>query len=277
MSLTRCWELKLTLLCVFEITRKMIRCDYDENTPLELEPPTKLKWREPLAIRRGPCGLELTSAGEKQLLWTACGGQETFSDAGSKVLIGLVKDVFAYGDTFVQEVSNKYFATYHAWLPILNNGSTKFNIRIMLKNSEVLDDFLGLLLLCMYLVSQKPCHHPNHTSNNLLYRTTRRLFHLLEEPNHVSSHTRLQAGLLLTAYECGHGMTKEASATLGTCFGLIRQLDISAQQHTKNILYSDDTLAPIRRLCWTCIVFLDRLSPSLLVETVSMFKLALLT
>ncbi|KAH6607131.1 hypothetical protein Trco_003444 [Trichoderma cornu-damae] len=209
---------------------KFLRCEYDDETPLESEPDTKPRWSEPLAIRRGSCGLELSSAGEKQLLWAACRGQEPQPDqADGKALMSLVKDVFSYGDTSVEQVSHRYFATFQSWLPIIDEPRTKFDLRIMQQQvAEALYDSMALLLLCMHLLSQRPCHHPNHTSNSVLYRTTRRLFLLLETPSRVPSLTRLQAGLLLTAYECGHGLAKEASSTLGTCFGLVRQLDMSA-------------------------------------------------
>ncbi|KAL7947976.1 hypothetical protein V8C42DRAFT_342961 [Trichoderma barbatum] len=241
-------------------SRKLIRCEYGDDSPIEAtEPDTKILWSEPLAIRRDTCGLELTAAGEKQLLWTACQTQEPYrNQADSKVLISLVKDIFTYGGTSVEQVSNRYFATAHDWIPIVDESKTRFYLRTMQDDAQIYDP-LALLLLCMLLVNQAPCHHPNHTSSSALYRTTRRLLSLLSTPtSDLFSLAMLQAGLLLTTYECGHGMSREASSTLGSCFGLIRQLDMAALQKKAADSRYDDALESSRKLCWGCIVYLDR-------------------
>ncbi|KAL6797773.1 hypothetical protein GGI42DRAFT_85821 [Trichoderma sp. SZMC 28013] len=240
---------------------KLLRCEYDDDAPIEeTEPDTKLLWSEPLAIKRDSCGLELTPAGEKQLLWIACQTQEQHSNqANTKSLMSLVKDIFKYGGTSTEQILNRYFATAHDWIPIVDEPNFRFNLRIIRENTELYYDPLALLLLCMLLMNQQPCYHPHHTPNSALYRTTRRLFALLNTPTiDTYSLARLQAGLLLSAYGCGHGMAKEASSTLASCFGLIRQLDMSAVQNKAATRHFVDVQEPIRRLCWASIVFLDR-------------------
>ncbi|KAF3065644.1 hypothetical protein CFAM422_009832 [Trichoderma lentiforme] len=237
-------------------------CEYDDVASIEeTEPDTKRLWSEPLAIKRDSCGLELTPAGEKQLLWIACQTQERHSDqADTKSLMSLVKDTLKYGGTSAEQVSDRYFATAHEWIPIVDEPKFRFNLRIIRENTDFYYDSLALLLLCMLLMNQQPCYHPNHTPNSAIYRTTRRLFSLLNTPTIVDTYSlaRLQAGLLLSAYECGHGMAREASSTLASCFGLIRQLDMSAVQNKAANRHYDDVQEPIRRLCWATIVFLDR-------------------
>ncbi|PNP52459.1 hypothetical protein THARTR1_07063 [Trichoderma harzianum] len=236
-------------------------CEYDDDAPIEAtEPDTKRLWSEPLAIKRDSCGLELTPAGEKQLLWIACQNQEQHSDqAGTKSLISLVKDTLKHGGTSVEQVLTRYFATAHNWMPIVDEPKFRFNLQIIRENTELYYDPLALLLLCMLLMKQQPCYHPNHTSNSALYRTTRRIFALLNTSLiDAYSLTRLHAGLLLSAYECGHGMAREASSTLASCFGLIRQLDMSAVQNKAADRHYADVQESARRLCWASIVFLDR-------------------
>ncbi|KAJ4865308.1 fungal zn(2)-Cys(6) binuclear cluster domain-containing protein [Trichoderma breve] len=241
---------------------KLLRCEYDDKAPIEeTEPDTKLLWSEHLAIKRDSCGLELTPAGEKQLLWIACQTQEQHSDqVDTKSLMSLVSDIFKYGDTSAEQVSNRYFATAHHWIPIVDAPRFKFTLGVNRIYTELYHDSFALLLLCMLLMNQQPCYHPNHTPNSALYRTTRRLFSLLNTPTtDTYSLARLQAGLLLSAYECGHGMAREASSTLASCFGLIRQLDmIAVQNKAENGHGYKDTQEPDRRLCWASIVFLDR-------------------
>ncbi|KAL9488097.1 hypothetical protein ACSS6W_000374 [Trichoderma asperelloides] len=225
-------------------------CKYDDDRPpLEAEPVTKLRWSEPLAIQRDSCGLELTPVGERQLLWAACQSQEPYpKQTDAKSLMNLTEDIFAYGGTSAQLVWDKYFATAYSWLPVLEESNINFNVLAM-QESDIHKDILALLLLCMYLLNQAPCYHPNHTSNSSLHKATRRVFSLVETSDDVFSHaTKLQAGLLLTAYECGHGMTREATSTLGACFGIIRQLE-----H-----HREDVLVPVLKRCWAGIVSLDR-------------------
>ncbi|KAK4060798.1 transcriptional regulator family: Fungal Specific TF [Trichoderma aggressivum f. europaeum] len=173
--------------------------------------------------------------------------------------MSLVKDTFKYGGTSAEQVLNRYFATAHNWMPIIDEPKFRFNLRIIREHAELYYDFPALLLLCMLLMNQQPCCHPHHTPNSALYRTTRRLFALLHTPTiDTYSFAKLQAGLLLCAYECGHGMAREASSTLASCFGLIRQLDMSAVQNKAANRHYDDVQEPARRLCWASIVFLDR-------------------
>lgn len=236
-----------------DLNRKLSRCEYGDNRPLEAEPVTKLRWSEPLAIQRESCGLELTPVGERQLLWAACQSLESHPrQTDTKRLMNLTEDIFAYGGTSAQQVWDRHFATGYSWLPVLEESNISFNVLVM-QESGIHKDVLALLLLCMYLLNQAPCYHPNHTSNSSLHKTTSRIFSLVEASGDVFSHaTKLQAGLLLTAYECGHGMTEKATSTLGACFGIIRQLE-----HRR-----EDVLAPVLKRCWAGIVSLDRLSLS---------------
>ncbi|KAL6856638.1 hypothetical protein J3F83DRAFT_391403 [Trichoderma novae-zelandiae] len=233
-------------------------CDYDDDTPIEpAEPDTELKWSEPLAIRRFLCGLELTPAGEKQLLWTACQNKGSLDPVpASKTVLGLVKDIFSYGGTTAEQVAAEHFAKVHEWMPIVDEAKTMADLEYISARDSALPsyDSLALLLLCMDLMSHH-CRHPDHSSYSTLYQTTKRLFSLVDvsSPPHLLA--KLQAGLLLTAYECGHGMALDASSTLATCFGLMRQLDMSAMLNSPTRRPFHD---PKRNLCWAAIVFLDR-------------------
>ncbi|TFA99113.1 hypothetical protein CCMA1212_009203 [Trichoderma ghanense] len=238
---------------------KWTRCEYDDDTALleTVEPDTELKWSEPLAIRRFLCGLELTPAGGKQLLWTVCQAKGPWNrEPDSKTVMGLVKDIFSYGGTTVEQVTAEYFAKVHEWMPIVDKATvmSELDSISLLGYTGPRDDSLALLLLCMDMVNHH-CRHPNHGPNNTLYRTTRRLFSLVETSGYPHLLAKLQAGLLLTTYECGHGMVVEASLTLATCLGLVRQLDMSALQSsaTGKAPYNSS-----RNLCWAAIVFLDR-------------------
>ena len=192
-------------------------------------------------------------------MWTACQteGIPWGPEFNSRTLMGLVKDIFSYGGTTTEQVAAEYFAKVHEWIPIVNEAWITAELKsISLQGyARPRDDALALLLLCMDMVNHH-CRHPNHSPHSTLYRTTRRLFTLVDTANASHLLAKLQAGLLLTTYECGHGMAVEASSTLATCFGLMRQLDMSAWRNCSTGQPSYDCK---RNLCWAAIVFLDRL------------------
>ncbi|KAK4084264.1 uncharacterized protein Triagg1_744 [Trichoderma aggressivum f. europaeum] len=94
-------------------------------------------------------------------------------------------------------------------------------------------------------------------------------FNLDEAGNHdafallllyIPARTLLQCGIILTAYACGHGMTKEAYETLTICIGLIRRLSIDDYVTAGPRMGADHSLYDHLELdlCWSGIILLDR-------------------
>lgn len=237
-------------------------CEYDDDyVPIETgEADTELLWSEPLAVERSLCGLELTPAGEEQLVWSVTAATGPFEPApDSNFLMEIVKDIFSYGGTSVDQVIADYFTNVHEWMPIVDKPMVVSALQSIRSTGRTgtKDDAMALLLLCMDMMNHH-CHHSEHGANSMLYRATRRLFSLVETLGRSGLLAKLHAGLLLTAYECGHGMAAEACLTLATCVGLVRQLDMSASRNPSTGVVSFDAR---RNMCWAAIVYLDRLVP----------------
>ncbi|EGR49779.1 uncharacterized protein TRIREDRAFT_105989 [Trichoderma reesei QM6a] len=199
-------------------------CEYDDDyVPIETgEADTELLWSEPLAVERSLCGLELTPAGEEQLVWSVTAATGPFEPApDSNFLMEIVKDIFSYGGTSVDQVIADYFTNVHEWMPIVDKPMVVSALQSIRSTGRTgtKDDAMALLLLCMDMMNHH-CHHSEHGANSMLYRATRRLFSLVETLGRSGLLAKLHAGLLLTAYECGHGMAAEACLTLATAIAL---------------------------------------------------------
>jgi hypothetical protein len=140
----------------------------------------------------------------------------------------------------------------HAWFPILDQNEINEEVPLLGTSGEPYYHALGVVLLGMSLLNHPTCSHPNHTAYSGLYRTTRRLFLVLQLPTPESTLVLLHAGLLVAAYESGHGMLEQAYATLATCIGILQQLSASDTTLVGNQF--QDRLD----LCWCAIILLDR-------------------
>ena len=165
----------------------------------------------------------------------------------------LAKGVVESWGISLSTLSDNYFATIHQWLPILDKET--FCGRIRSRAEPEFDDSFAALVLAVHLLTQLPCKCGQHTTDTLLYRATRRLFMLTytetEEPQRLDI---LQAGLLISVYECGHGLAQRAYATLGCCLTLSRMMSLDCESSLDG--EQSDT-HPISRACWA-IILLDR-------------------
>ncbi|MCJ1403640.1 hypothetical protein MMC11_006863 [Xylographa trunciseda] len=122
--------------------------------------------------------------------------------------------ICAYGD-YVDEISTRYFQGIHRWLPVISRQL--FHDRLVSFRGPMTADF-SVLLLSMCLVTRHPSAISRGTDNNLetLYLTTKMLFAHIQATLPTSTNL-VQAALLITIYEYGHGLTDAAYISIGTC------------------------------------------------------------
>ncbi|KAH6893012.1 hypothetical protein B0T10DRAFT_400772 [Thelonectria olida] len=227
---------------------KFVRCKYDD-----LDRAISSKFTGPtsadLLIRRDPCGFDISPSGERQLLWAACDYESRTAEG--ETCPRLVRSILEASGTWPHELTNTYFAYMHPWFPILNPGEIHAGVHSFGTSGEPYYQALAVVFLGMSLLNHPTCNHPNHPAGSGLYRTTRRLFLMLQLPTREKL-VLLYAGLLVAAYECGHGMSEQAYATLATCIGMVQQLSASDAPLVGHQF--QDKL----NLCWCSIVLLDR-------------------
>lgn len=240
--------------------RKAIACDYKATASSRSSPfsPGTQVEAAVLVHLRDSCSFDLTPVAERYLIWAACTSDDSVGDEGSHAqptLSTLVQDIFAAGGVDLPAMIETYFTIAHSWLPILDKEQLYLDIS-HLGYPGYQNDAGALLLLCIYIFIQQPCQHPNHSVKSALYRTARRLFFLLQTSAHSSDIALLQSGLLLVAYELGHGMSKDAYGTLGVCTSLAQQLSLGSDSCHQGIMQRSEITQ--LDLCWSGIVLLDR-------------------
>lgn len=207
---------------------------------------------------RDSCSFDLTPLAERYLIWAAC-ASDSVGDEGSHAqptLSTLAQDIFSAGGANLHTMIETYFAIAHSWLPILDKEQLYLDTDHLFRYPGYQNDVTALLLVCIYIFIQQPCQHPNHSVRSALYRTARRLFFLLQTSAHVSKIALLQSGILLAAYELGHGMSKDAYGTLGVCTSLAQQLSLEPTGCDRDMIQRPEITQ--LDLCWSGIVLLDR-------------------
>lgn len=213
---------------------------------------------------RDSCSFDLSLLAERYLIWAACASDDSVGDEGSHAqptLSTLIQDIFSAGGVDLPATIETYFAIAHSWLPILDKEQLYLDISHLLGYPGYQNDVTALLLVCIHIFIQQPCQHPNHSVRSALYRTARRLFFLLQTSARSPSIALLQSGLLLAAYELGHGMSKDAYGTLGVCTSLAQQLSLEPDGCDRGMIQRPEITQ--LDLCWSGIILLDRYMPPL--------------
>ncbi len=236
--------------------RKNRDCDYSlgdiATFPLSQD-------HEPIAKLCKPCGcLEISSRGELCFLRaiTSYRSQQVACVGGDFDLDQLVWSTIGIQTGGIDKVAHQYFETVHRWLPIIDKRELFDAIKTLRSDvGRCPGDNLPLLLLCMGLITQGRCAGFRHQSENSFYLLARRLF-LFSQDLHPSL-ALLQAGILIVAYECGHGLLKSSYLTLATCVALARVMRLD-QDLSPALNAGREDLADPTVLSWSAIVLLDR-------------------
>ena len=135
-------------------------------------------------------------------------GTEDIHSYVYRCLLHIVRD-----EPSIRQVVAEYFATVNTWFTIVDQAAFKDGLETMLSahSAEV-----GLLVLCMLLVTRSPQHNHGATMQDGLYLSVKTIVSLVEARLPYSKHL-LRANLLVAMYEHGHSMPQQAYTTLGTC------------------------------------------------------------
>ena len=148
----------------------------------------------------------------------------------------------------MQSVTALYFRTIDIWLPIIS--PQKCIERLETLNSENNPE-LSNLLLAMYLVTRQPGNSSNikEMQSPVYYEAKTLLAALTSSGN--SALEVIQAGVLLSLYEQGHGMINVAQLTMSVCTRMAMKMKVALRAATE--IQNTD----FGRLWWG-LVILDR-------------------
>ncbi|CAJ2512818.1 Uu.00g009370.m01.CDS01 [Anthostomella pinea] len=138
----------------------------------------------------------------------------------------VVQTLTAFGISLA-ELADLHFDTVHRWLPVVDKNSFHDTHKQLREDhGSALDEELAVLTLSMFLASRVPCVKREYpVEKSPIYRVTKRLslISLSEQPSLLL----LQAGILVTAYELGHGLTRQAYLSLATCFSVAKLMGLA--------------------------------------------------
>lgn len=153
-------------------------------------------------------------------------------------------------------IAARYFEDIHTWMPIVSKY--RFYNHLMNPLLEHRSD-LTILLFCMRLISWSAVEHADGDKpRTRAYLAAKRLLVDAESAGILTLQI-LQAILLVTIYEIGHGIYPAAYITIGTCARYGTALGIDRQKLSDS---GSPSLTEVeqeeRRRVWWAIVILDR-------------------
>jgi hypothetical protein len=124
----------------------------------------------------------------------------------------------------VQSVTALYFRTIDVWLPIISPHKCIERLEnLAAENNPELSN----LLLCMYLVTRQPGKSSGvKEMQTPVYFEAKTLLTTLTSSGNSSIEV-IQAGLLLSLYEQGHGMIDVAQLTMSVCTRMAMKMKVA--------------------------------------------------
>jgi len=153
-------------------------------------------------------------------------------------------------------VCDRYFATVHRWLPMVNK---KRSLRALTNPPWDYDGCEVLFLLSMKLSSEPRGEALSDAVRSSLYLTTKRLLLFAEEIGLVSLRL-IQAIVLLAVYELGHAIYPSAYLTIGRAARLGALMGMHDRKNTQQLFKAAETLTlrEEQRRTWWAVFVLDR-------------------
>ena len=192
------WNMvRLMLLC-----RKGRDCDYTPVTD------ARNADQEPFYTEQGACGPDLSYRGREELLHAVDEWMSGVPGSWNKFL-ELVHEILDLAEVTIPSMVEEFTLGIQRWMPVVSPEELAPGAQIP-----------PLLLLSIFLVTRKPCGHGEHVKRGVLYETVKQMLVLLQglEDTYIEF---VQAGIILAMYEVGHGNSRRAHLTLGTCISML--------------------------------------------------------
>lgn len=148
----------------------------------------------------------------------------------------------------VPSVVATYFRTIDLWLPVISQETVQRSFQDIRTNPSV---ELGVLLLCMHVITRMPGDDGSDTMNSSAYLQAKSLYSYQSSLGKGKIEI-VQAGLLLALYEQGHGLLDAAQMSMTTASRMGTKMVTASQRAGRDIFESD-----LGNLWWG-IVILDR-------------------
>ncbi|KAL5378531.1 hypothetical protein DPSP01_009113 [Paraphaeosphaeria sporulosa] len=236
-------------------TVKLRQCDYTWAKDVPPLQPALSSDSIPMSIgRHGNCGFDLTTRGQEELLHAgiACTKREPRSNEN---LSELVSDILDLSERKVSGMMEEHATSIHQWCPLIDEDLIREG-----RNGAYDDCSSDLMpsplqLLCVFILSRRPCSHAEHVNTNILYTTIKQLLAIGQAAGDVSLDL-FRAGMLTAVYECAHGLPKQAFVTLSTCAALFDLIKLSLRKPDRDPC-NEEVVSSLN----AAIIMLDRMIP----------------
>ncbi|KUI70674.1 TY1 enhancer activator [Cytospora mali] len=156
----------------------------------------------------------------------------------------------------IEDAASTYFETIHRWFPFISRKRMNLGLSLHAGGPD-----LALLFLTMKLITTPPSPDmaPSSATDSHLYTTSKRFLALLESAGTVSI-LYLQAMILITLYEFGHGIYPAAWMSSGSAVRYASMLGLPSYQEACLVLGQCTTWteAEERKRVWWATHILDR-------------------
>jgi hypothetical protein len=152
----------------------------------------------------------------------------------------------------VREKATTFFSSVHNYLPVVSKKL--FYDRLLNPLQEPRSD-VALLCLCMRLLIWSQTSHETNPQNDVYLAAKRYVVEL--EASGVLTLALMQACLLLSIYEIGHGIYPAAFMTIGACaaYGFALALNPTGTIYSEQFTWIEKEE---RRRVWWAIIILER-------------------
>lgn len=176
---------------------------------------------------------DITSRGASELLQTtAAWVSSSGAPAEASKLSEVVYDILDLADVDLPRALAEFGPCIQQWCPVFPITHLTGGVDDLAQQGPRRDKLRQpLLLLCLWLVTRRTCMQEDHTTQCQLYRTLKQILALLQSEEHIGLET-LQISMLLTVYEVGHAMSKQAFQTLSASVSILKLLDLSTPNPT---------------------------------------------
>lgn len=178
---------------------------------------------------------------------SACTDPFAPSEPATVRLWQLTKEILDFANVDMIGALKEYETGMHQWCPILNEVVLLGGDKDLFKNVSS----NPLFILCIWLLTKRPCRHHDTMNTSELYRAMKQIHAILQADEKMKV-GQLQVGMLVAGYEVSHGLRTQASLTVSSCVGLLRILDLEAN------LGQMDELSRMLGLLKSSLVRLDR-------------------
>lgn len=188
--------------------------------------------------------VDLSSRSTTALLHAVTVVADSKDASGSKAMLAdTVYDILDQANVDISLVLEDFGPSIQQWCPIVPEDFLKDRQNhASYEQPPHEETYRPFLLLCLWLMSRRPCDNAEHITRCQLYRALKQSLAIFQSGTNVNI-SILQASMLLALYETSHGMSNQAFQTMSASVGILQLLQHSATK-SANLVWTLEWIKP---------------------------------